>query len=101
MVMLSGSPPNERMFLCTQAMAACWSHRPDVSKRNPPEDVQVTAEPKTDVLALHLTSLCGDHPELQSDVVYLSSIVEQSGRLIRQEVAIDHRRQNQVVENRV
>ena len=28
MVTLSGSPPNERMFLCTQAMAACWSHRP-------------------------------------------------------------------------
>ncbi|TNN43548.1 hypothetical protein EYF80_046260 [Liparis tanakae] len=28
MVMLSGSPPNVRMFLCTQAMAACWSHRP-------------------------------------------------------------------------
>ena len=27
-VTLLGSPPNERMFLCTQAMAACWSHRP-------------------------------------------------------------------------
>ncbi|TNN43543.1 hypothetical protein EYF80_046255 [Liparis tanakae] len=98
MVMLSGSPPNERMFLCTQPMAACWSHRPDVSKGNPPVDVHGTAEPKTDFLAPHHTSLCGDYPELQSDVVDLSSIVEQSGRLIRQEVAIDHRRQGQVVE---
>ncbi|TNN43544.1 hypothetical protein EYF80_046256 [Liparis tanakae] len=99
----------------------------DVSKGNPPEDVHGTAEPKTDFLAPHHTSLCGDHPELQrssawsapiqpgygfarppkrlgsvnSDVVDLSSIVEQFGRLIRQEVTIDHRRQNQVVEQRV
>lgn len=27
-VMLSGLPPNERIFLYTQAMAACWSHKP-------------------------------------------------------------------------
>lgn len=28
MVMLSGFPPKERMFLCTQARAACWSQSP-------------------------------------------------------------------------
>ncbi|TNN43546.1 hypothetical protein EYF80_046258 [Liparis tanakae] len=98
----------------------------DVSKGNPLEDVHGTAEPKTDFLAPHHTSLCGDQPELQrssawsapiqlgyglatppkrlgsenSDVVDLSSIVEQFGRLIRQEVAIDHRRQGQVVDHR-
>ena len=27
-VMLSGSPPKARMFLCTQAIPACWSHKP-------------------------------------------------------------------------
>ncbi|TNN43541.1 hypothetical protein EYF80_046253 [Liparis tanakae] len=79
MVMLSGSPPNERMFLCTQAMAACWSHRPDVSKRNPLEDVHVTAVPKTDVLALHHTSLCVDHPELQRISVSISFSLPSDG----------------------
>lgn len=40
-VMLSGSPPNERMFLCTQAMAACWSQSPKF-----PEKADVSFNPK-------------------------------------------------------
>ena len=44
-----------------------WFLKPsrDVSKRNPPEDVHVAVESQTDVLALHHTSICVHHPELQ------------------------------------
>lgn len=49
------------------ARMTLWFLKPsrDVSKRNPLEDVHVTTEAETNVLALHHPSLCVHHPELQ------------------------------------